>query len=72
MAVTLPPIFPHRRNRDGSFDAICLKCLLTIANVRNEADLAKHEKGHVCNPFGLSLRSFDTSNRVDSSTSMRP
>jgi hypothetical protein len=59
MALTLPPFFPHRRNRDGSFDSICLKCLLTIANARDEADLAKHEKYHVCNPSVLSQQAFD-------------
>ena len=59
MALTLPPFFPHRRNRDGSFDSICLKCLLTIANARNEADLEKHEKYHVCNSSILSQRAFD-------------
>jgi hypothetical protein len=37
MVLTLPPFFPHRRNRDGSFDSICLKCLLTIGNARTEA-----------------------------------
>jgi hypothetical protein len=44
MVLTLPPFFPHRRNRDSSFDSICLKCLLTIANARTEADLTKHDK----------------------------
>ena len=59
MVLTLPPFFPHRRNKDGSFDSICLKCLLTIANERNEADLAKHDRYHVCIPSVLSERAFD-------------
>lgn len=50
MDVTLPPFFPHRRNPNGSFDSICLKCLLTIANARTEAELEKHDRDHVCNP----------------------
>jgi hypothetical protein len=50
MVFTLPPFFPHRRNRDGSFDSICLKCLLTIANERSEADLAKHDKSAILLP----------------------
>jgi len=54
MVLPLPPFFPHRRNRDGSVDSICLKCLLTIASSRTEADLAKHDKYHVCNPSALS------------------
>jgi hypothetical protein len=58
MVLTLPPFFPHRRNRDGSFDSICLKCLLTIANARIEADLAAHDKYHVCDPSILSQQGF--------------
>jgi hypothetical protein len=54
MLLKLPPFFPHRRNRDGSFDSICLKCLLTVANEKNEADLGKHDEIHVCNPSVLS------------------
>jgi hypothetical protein len=59
MVLPIPPFFPHRRNRDGSFDSICLQCLLTIANARTEADLAKYDKYHVCNPSILSQRAFD-------------
>jgi len=59
MVVPLPPSFPHRRNRDGSFDSICLKCLLTIATARTEVELARYEKYHVCNPSILSQRAFD-------------
>ena len=56
MVLPLPPLFPHRRNKDGSFDSICLKCLLTIANARIEADLAKCEKYHDCIPSILFQR----------------
>jgi hypothetical protein len=59
MVLTLPPFFPHRRNRDGSFDSISLKCLFTIANARIEADLAVHDEDHVCNPSILSQQAFD-------------
>ncbi len=59
MVLKFPPFFPHRRNADGSFDSICLKCLLTIANERTETDLTKHEKHHVCIPSILSQRTFD-------------
>jgi len=62
MVLTLPPFFPHRRNRDGSFDSICLKCLLTIANAKNEADLATHDRRHVCVPSILSQRAFGRAN----------
>ena len=59
MVLTLPPFYPHRRNRDGSIDSICLKCLLTVASARIEADLHLHDKNHVCMPSILSQRAFD-------------
>jgi hypothetical protein len=59
MVLKLPPFFPHRRNPNGSFDSICLKCLLTIANARTEAELEKHDKDHVCNPSAVSQRIFN-------------
>jgi len=36
--------FPHRHNRDGSHDSICISCYATVASVRNEADLADMSK----------------------------
>jgi hypothetical protein len=59
MVLTRLPFYPHRRNRDGSFDSICLKCLLTIATAKTEIELATHEKVHVCNPSILSQQAFD-------------
>jgi len=40
--------FPHRHNRDGSRDSICISCNATVAFAQNEADLAQHEQDHVC------------------------
>jgi hypothetical protein len=40
--------FPHRHNRDGLHDSICLACYATVASVQAEADLALFERGHVC------------------------
>ena len=40
--------FPHRHNRDGSHDSICILCYATVASVQNEADLAQHEQDHIC------------------------
>jgi hypothetical protein len=45
--------FPHRKNLDGSYDAICTKCFQTIASVREESHLAAFEKAHVCDPEAL-------------------
>ena len=61
MVLTLPAVFPHRQNRDGSFDSICLKCLLTIGNERIETELTRHERKHICNPSVLSQLAFDLS-----------
>ena len=58
MVFTLPPFFPHRRNRDGSFAPFPSMCLLTIANARIEADLAAHDKDHVCTPSILSQQAL--------------
>jgi hypothetical protein len=63
MALTLPA-FPHRLNRDGSFDSICLTCLLTITNARMEAELATHEQNHVCDPSILYQRAFDLTHSI--------
>jgi hypothetical protein len=40
--------FPHRLNRDGSFDSICLKCFATIANTITEMELKARENIHTC------------------------
>jgi hypothetical protein len=48
MASTLRK-FPHRLNRDGSYDSICLKCFATIASTRTEIELTSHDKTHICN-----------------------
>jgi hypothetical protein len=47
MAITLRT-YPHRLNRDGSFDSICLKCFATIANTPTERELKAREKVHTC------------------------
>ena len=49
--------FPHRHNRDGSHDSICILCYATIASVRNEADLAQHERDHICDMVFLDFAS---------------
>jgi hypothetical protein len=40
--------YPHRVNLDGSWDSICPRCYLTIANRKTERELAAFEKTHVC------------------------
>jgi hypothetical protein len=41
-------LFPHRQNKDGTFDSICPKCFLTIAKAQAEVGLTEGEMSHVC------------------------
>jgi len=50
---------PHRKNRDGSWDSICLTCFATVANTPEEHDLAEADRIHVCAPAVLSQRSSE-------------
>jgi hypothetical protein len=45
--------YPHRRNRDGSVDSICPRCIATIASSTNDGDLKWFEMAHVCQPWRL-------------------
>jgi hypothetical protein len=45
--------FPHRQNRDGSYDSICPRCYRTISNRKTEAELAKDEFRHICDDWHL-------------------
>ena len=40
--------FPHRKNADQTFDAICPKCFQTISNQKLETDLKQSEADHSC------------------------
>ena len=56
MAFQTAPFFPHRRNKDGSFDSICLKCFATVASHKTEEELKEQDKVHVCVSSMLSER----------------
>ena len=64
MAAPAIIFFPHRNNRDGSFDSICTKCFATVASAQTDAALAVYDKKHICDPtvlfdqanFGLHLK----------------
>jgi len=49
-------IYPHRHNKDGSYDSICLTCFLTISHAETEAELTQQETAHFCNVTLLSSR----------------
>jgi hypothetical protein len=56
MAFQIAPFFPHRRNKDGSFNSICLKCFATVASHMTEEELKEQDKNHVCVKSVLSER----------------
>ena len=56
MAFQTAPFFPHRRNKDGSFNSICLKCFATVASHMTEEELKEQDKHHVCVKSVLSER----------------
>lgn len=41
-------LFPHRQNRDGTYDSICRLCFATVGNGKTEEELEEVEKKHVC------------------------
>jgi hypothetical protein len=40
----------RRKNQDATVDSICDVCYQTIANAREEGDLAEAEHDHRCDP----------------------
>lgn len=53
MPLPLRKSFPHRRNIDGTHDSTCTVCLATVATVKHEWELTRHESDHVCEPLNL-------------------
>jgi hypothetical protein len=51
-----PTLYPHRKNRDGSYDSICPSCFATIARSNVEAELAAFDRGHRCDSSFLAER----------------
>jgi hypothetical protein len=51
------PKFAHRSNPDGTMDAICFRCIATVATVYGEGKLLKFEREHICDP--ISVARFD-------------
>jgi hypothetical protein len=50
------PFYPHRQNRDGSFDSICLKCFATVARAKVVTELKSYETKHICDEAFLAER----------------
>jgi hypothetical protein len=49
-------LYPHRKNRDGSYDSICPACFTTIARSKIEVELGAFERGHICDSSFLAER----------------
>jgi hypothetical protein len=64
--------FPHRRNRDGTFDAICPRCYRTVATLENEDALTETEHNHVCEPHYLVVEEHGGSNGAPTDSSSTP
>jgi hypothetical protein len=50
------PIFPHRRNEDGTWDSICPLCFVNSATAKCEEDLGDLEKRHICGHYSRAQR----------------
>lgn len=48
--------YPHRLNRDGSFDSICPRCFTTIHSSIREEELHQYEEVHTCESLRISER----------------
>jgi hypothetical protein len=52
----LPTFFHHLRNRDGSFNSMCMNCFETVSDHKAEKELADLDAKHICKETPLSLR----------------
>ena len=59
-------IYPHRQNKDGSYDSICLTCFLTISHANTETELKEQEKAHLCAASLVSKRAEYKQERLNS------
>jgi hypothetical protein len=48
--------YPHRHNKNGTHDSICLICFATVATTLTEPELAVYNRRHICNQSLLSER----------------
>jgi hypothetical protein len=53
-----PSAFPHRKNENGTFDAICPVYFRTVASGVKESQLAELEREHICE--GRFIRSYQS------------
>ncbi len=49
-------LYPHRLNKDGSFDSICPTCFMTVAAAKSEIELVEYDANHICESSLLAER----------------
>lgn len=54
MAPLTIPAFAHRYHSSG-IDSICSRCFTVVAKAQTEADLARLEREHVCDPLVVEM-----------------
>ena len=57
-----PPLYPRRKNLDGSYDSICLTCFLTASHAATEAELDMQDRQHICGTSVFVLREMAKAN----------
>jgi hypothetical protein len=50
------PTSPHKINRDGTLNSICMRCFKAIAAHKRETEIEEIERAHVCQSSPLSER----------------
>ena len=52
------PFFPHKLNRDGTYDSICLQCFATVATAPVSSDLDRYDLEHKCDESASREQNF--------------
>ena len=58
--MTVKSKLPRKRNKDGSYTALCLTCFATVGDCDPEGRPEEHAKSHVCDSAFLAERGLFT------------
>ena len=53
-------LFPRKRNKDGSYDSICLTCFATVGGCGPDGEPPQHDQHHICDSAFLAERCLFT------------
>jgi hypothetical protein len=56
VSYTPATFYPHKRNKDGSYESVCMNCFQTVGTSQSEEELTELDKAHTCSPSPLSQR----------------